>query len=182
MSIFPSRGKTALVVIDMQNGVLEGVIHRELVLTNINTLFSRARIAGNPVIWVQHSNEEMPLGSEGWKYAAELSPLASEPLVHKLYGDSFEDTDLEKVLSENGVNRLIVTGAESGACVRSTVHGAFTRGYDVTLVSDAHTTGDLTAWGAPAPEVIIQYLNLYWKYQQAPDRVADVLATQAVTF
>ena len=81
----------------------------------------------------------------------ELSRGDSEPLVHKNYGDSFEATELESLLAEREVGRLIVTGAESDACIRSTLHGAFTRGYDVTLVGDAHTTSDKTAVGSTAP-------------------------------
>jgi nicotinamidase-related amidase len=54
----------------------------------------------------------------------------SEPLVHKKYGDSFESTDLEPLLAERGVGRLIVMGAQTDACIRSTIHGAFTRGYE----------------------------------------------------
>ena len=88
-----------------------------------------------------------------------------EPVVHKRYGDSFEDTTLEEELASRGVGRLIVTGAQTDACVRSTLHGAFTRGYDTTLVSDAHTTEDLTEWGAPPLEQVIAHTNLYWSWQ-----------------
>ncbi|MDO5743784.1 MAG: isochorismatase family protein, partial [Micrococcaceae bacterium] len=92
------------------------------------------------------------------------------------------DTTLEEVLATAGVGRLVVSGAESDACVRSTVHGAFTRGYDVTLVSDAHTTSDMTQWGAPAPEVAISHINLYWQFQGAPGRTAAVTTTAEVAF
>ena len=102
--------------------------------------------------------------------------------MQKRYGDSFEATDLESVLAERGVGRLIVTGAESDACIRSTLHGAFTRGYDVTLVGDAHTTGDQTEWGAPPPEQVIAHTNLYWNYHSAPGRTAGTVSTADVTF
>ncbi len=71
-------------------------------------------------------------------------------MVHKSFGDSFEDTNLEQVLAQAGVGRLFVTGAQTDECIRSTIHGAFVRGYDVTLVGDAHTTEDLTEYGAPS--------------------------------
>ena len=83
---------------------------------------------------------------------AELKPDDAEPLVEKNYGDAFEDTNLEKVLSGLGVGRLVVAGAQTDACIRSTLHGAFARGYDATLVSDAHTTEDQSSWGAPPPD------------------------------
>ena len=95
------------------------------------------------MIWVQHTDDELPQGSETWQYVPELVRMDSEPLVHKSYGDSFEDTDLEERLAERGVGRLVVTGAQTDACIRSTLHGAFVRGYDVTLVKDAHTMVDL---------------------------------------
>ncbi|ANI41831.1 isochorismatase family protein [Mycolicibacterium vaccae] len=72
------------------------------------------------------------------------------------------------------MGRLVVTGAETDACVRSTLHGAFTRGYDVALVGDAHTAGDMTQWGAPPVESVIAHTNLYWSHQAAPGRTAEV--------
>jgi hypothetical protein len=86
------------------------------------------------------------------------------------------------VLAERGVGRLIVTGAQSDACIRSTLHGAFVRGYDATLVADAHTTEDLTEWGAPPPEQVIAHTNLYWRHQTAPGRTAGTVATNDVDF
>ena len=112
----------------------------------------------------------------------ELSPEAEEPRVEKNYGDSFEATTLEAVLSDLGVGRLVVVGAQTDACVRSTLHGAFVRGYDTTLVSDAHTTEDQTEWGAPPPEQVIAHTNLYWKYQTAPGRTAGTVETKDVDF
>jgi hypothetical protein len=119
------------------------------------------------VVWVQHSDDEFPRGTESRQIVPELVPSESEPLVEKNYGDSFEDTSLEDVLSKLGVGRLVVVGAETDACVRSTLHGAFVRGYDATLVSDAHTTGDKSQWGAPPPEQVISHTNLYWNFQSA---------------
>jgi hypothetical protein len=111
-----------------------------------------------------------------------LKPDSAEPLVEKSYGDSFEDTTLETVLSDLQVGRLVVAGAETDACIRSTLHGAFTRGYDATLVSDAHTTGDRTQWGAPPPDQVIAHTNLYWTYQTAPGRTAGTVKTKDVDF
>src|ERR1700756_2774956 len=103
-------------------------------------------------------------------------------LVEKNYGDSFEDTTLETVLSSLGVGRLVVVGAQTDACIRSTLHGALVRGYDATLVSDAHYTEDQTAWGAPPPDQVIAHTNLYWTYQAAPGRTAGTVETNAVDF
>jgi nicotinamidase-related amidase len=124
----------------------------------------------------------MPKASDDWQYVPELVRQESEPLVHKTYADSFEDTDLEDVLARARVGRLVVTGAQTDECIRSTIHGAVTRGYDVTLVADAHTTGDQSEWGAPTPDKVIAHTNLYWQYHRAPGRTAAVAATKDVTF
>ena len=112
----------------------------------------------------------------------ELVRRDSEPLVHKLYGDSFEETELEALLAERAVGRLVVTGAQTDACIRSTLHGAIVRGYDVTLVGDAHTTEDLTEDGAPPPAQVIAHANLYWRWQSAPGRRGETVTTADVSF
>ncbi|QTZ95723.1 isochorismatase family protein [Streptomyces auratus] len=182
MTILENRPNTALLVVDVQKGVVEGAHQRDVVVANVAGLVERARREGVPVVWVQHSDEELTRGSDGWRIVPELTPEDAEPLVEKSYGDSFEDTTLETVLSGLGVGRLVVAGAETDACIRSTLHGAFTRGYDATLVSDAHTTGDKTAWGAPPPDQVIAHANLYWTYQTAPGRTAGAVETKDVVF
>ena len=111
-----------------------------------------------------------------------MSPDSGEPLVDKRYPDSFEETTLESVLADLAVGRLVVVGAQTDECVRSTLHGALVRGYDATLVSDAHTTEDQTEWGAPPPDQVIAHTNLYWKYQTAPGRTAGTVETKDVDF
>jgi nicotinamidase-related amidase len=182
MTTLPNRPNTALVVIDMQNGVVGGAARRDQVVANIGALVDRARAEQVPVVWVQHHSDDLARGTDEWRLIPELAPAADEPLVEKEYGDSFEDTNLEGVLADLGVGRLLVTGAQSDACVRSTLHGAFVRGYDTTLVSDAHTTEDLTEWGAPPPEQVIDHTNLYWRFQTAPGRTAGTVATAEVDF
>ena len=168
MSTLADLPNTALLVVDVQNAALERAHERDVVVANVGTLVERARREGVPVVWVQHSDEQLARGSDGWKIVSELTPEDAEPLVEKNYGDSFEDTTLETVLSGLGVGRLVVVGAQTDWCVRSTLHGALARGYDATLVSDAHTAEDQTEWGAPPPDKVIAHMNLYWTYQSAP--------------
>lgn len=182
MTTLRDRPNSALVVIDVQNAVVADAHRRDEVIANINALVDKARARQVPVIWVQHSDDEMPQDSDGWQYVPELKREDSEPLVHKSYGDSFEDTILEKELEQRGVGRLVVTGAQSDACIRATIHGAFTRGYDTVLVSDAHTTEDLTAYGLPSPDKVIAHTNMYWTWQAAPGRTASVVETAEVDF
>ena len=181
MTTLQDRPRTALMVIDVQNGVVTGAHERDAVVANIGALVDRARQQQVPVVWVQHSDEGMARDSDGWQVVPELRRLESEALVHKKFGDSFEDTDLEDVLARERVGRLVVTGAQTDACIRSTIHGAFARGYDVTLVGDAHTTEDQSEWGAPPPDQVIAHTNLYWQYQAAPGRTAGVASTEDVS-
>jgi nicotinamidase-related amidase len=182
VSTLKDRPNTALIVIDVQNGVVAGAHERDSVVANVAGLVEKARGEEIPVVWIQHSDEGLVRGSDEWKLVPELRADAAEPLVEKNYGDSFEDTNLESVLSELGVGRLFVTGAQTDACIRSTLHGAFVRGYDTILVSDAHTTEDQSEWGAPSPDKVIAHTNLYWTYQTAPGRTAGTVEAKDVDF
>jgi nicotinamidase-related amidase len=182
MTTLQNRPNTALLVIDVQAGVVAGNHARDAVVANVATLVDKAREQDVPVVWVQHNDDGLARGSDEWQLVPELKRDDAEPLVDKSYGDSFEDTNLEDVLSDLSVGRLIVAGAQTDQCVRSTLHGALARGYDATLVSDAHTTEDLSAWGAPPPDMVIAHTNLYWKHQTAPGRTAGTVETQDVDF
>jgi nicotinamidase-related amidase len=182
MTTLDNRPNAALLVIDVQNGVVGEAYERDKVVANIGTLVEKARSAGVEVVWVQHNSEELAEGSEPWRYVPELVRRDGEPLVQKAYGDSFEATELESVLAERGVGRLFVSGAQTDECIRSTLHGAITRGYDATLVGDAHTTEDLSSYGAPTPDKVIAHTNLYWKYHTAPGRTAGTVSTDELDF
>lgn len=182
MTTLANRPNTALLVIDVQNGAVAGAHERDAVVANIAGLVDRAREEDVPVVWVQHDDEGLPHGSDAWQFVPELVPGEREPLVEKRYGDSFEDTTLESVLADLAVGRLVVVGAQTDMCIRSTLHGAFVRGYDATLVSDAHTTEDLTEWGAPPPGQVIAHTNMYWGDQRAPGREAGTVETSQVEF
>jgi nicotinamidase-related amidase len=182
MTTLSGRPNTALLVVDVQNGPVVGSHEHKAVVANVRSLVGKARERGVPVVWVQHNDDNLVRGTEEWQIVPELRPDESEPLVEKSYGDSFEDTELENVLAELGVGRLIVAGTQTDACIRSTLHGAFARGYDATLVSDAHTTEDLSAWGAPPPGQVIAHTNLYWGDQTAPGRTAGTVETKDVDF
>ena len=182
MTTLENRPNTALLVLDVQKGVVEGAHKRDAVLANIGSLVEKARRERVPVVWVQHSDERLAKGSDDWRIVPELTPGDGEPLVQKSYSDAFEDAHHETVLSDLQAGRLVVVGAQTDECIRSTLHGALVRGYDATLVSDAHTTEDLTAWGAPPPEQVIAHTNLYWSNQTAPGRTAGTVEAKGVDF
>jgi len=176
------RPNTALLVVDVQTGVVAGAHARDAVVANIAHLVDKARSEQVPVVWVQHADGHLEHGSADWQIVAELAPAGTEPLVAKGYGDSFEGTTLETVLAELAVGRLVVVGAQTDSCIRATLHSALVRGYDALLVGDAHTTEDQTAWGAPPPEQVIAHTNLYWRYESAPGRTAGTVETRDVDF
>jgi nicotinamidase-related amidase len=182
MTSLQDRPNSALVIVDVQNAVVDGAHRRDEVIANINVLVDKARAEQVPVIWVQHSSDELVEHTDGWQYVPELQRLESEPVVDKHYGDSFEATTLEAELAERGVGRVVVSGAQTDACVRATLHGAFVRGYDTVLVGDAHTTEDLSDYGLPSPDKVIAHTNLYWTWQAGPGRTATVVDTADVSF
>jgi len=182
MTTLEGRPNTALIVIDAQRSILAAAADREGMVANIGGLLGKARAGGVPVIWIQHSDDGLPLGSAGWQLVPELRRQDGDPLVHKNYGDSFEATDLAEILAGSRVGRLVVAGAQTDACIRATIHGAFTRGYDVTLVSDGHTTNDRSEYGGPPAGQVIALTNLYWSYQAAPGRTAEVVTAAEVSF
>jgi len=182
MTTLPNRPNTALLVVDVQNGVVRTAYERDAIMANIARVVEKARAERVPVLWVQHTDGNLKRGSEPWQIVPELVPAQGEMKIEKQYGDSFEATVLEATLDKLAVGRLVVVGAQTDACIRGTLHGAFVRGYDVTLVSDAHTTEDHTAYGAQPPDKVIAHTNLYWKYEEAPGRMAGTAETSAVAF
>src|ERR1700736_4627362 len=108
MSTLENRPNTALLVVDVQNGVVEGAPERDTVVANVGSLVEKARREQVPVVWVQHSDAQLAKGSDDWRIVPELTPGDAEPLVEKIYGDSFEATTLETVLSGPVVGRLLL--------------------------------------------------------------------------
>ena len=140
----PAR-ETALVVIDMQTILFDPEpAEAEAVIARINGLASRARAAGVPVVWVQHETAtgDLVADSPGWQLHAGLVTQDGDVFVRKNMSDAFLRTDLHALLSDRGVRHVTVCGYSSEFCVDSTVRGAASRGYAVTLASDAHTSHD----------------------------------------
>ncbi|MGB8651611.1 MAG: isochorismatase family protein, partial [Mycobacteriales bacterium] len=72
MTTLENRPGTALLVIDVQVGVVAEALDRDGVVANIARLVDKARTAGTPVVWVQHTSDELPSGSPQWQYVPEL--------------------------------------------------------------------------------------------------------------
>ena len=176
MTTLSNRPNKALVVIDVQNGVVWDAYDRDRIVGNIASLVASARANNVPVVWVQHSDEEMPIGGEYWQLVPELIPVDGEARVEKLYRNSFEATTLEDSLAKLGAGELIICGSQTNNCVRHTIHGALDRGYDVTLVEDAHTTSDFE-WdhGVISALSIIDDQNANCRGLSLPGRNCDIV-------
>ena len=183
MSKFSDRTKSALLVIDVQVGVVGEAFERDSKVANMSQAIDKARAASIPVIWVQHSDEGLVLESADWENVPELEPLPSEPKVRKIYRSSFEDTNLEEILTELGVSHLYVCGAETNNCVRHTSHTALEKGYDVTLISDAHTTTGFEWDGyiVDAARVIDEQNTNFMGYS-LPGRTAQAVSVTELSF
>lgn len=182
MSTLTGRDQTALLVVDVQNDVVGNAWHRDEVVTRIADLVDRARAAGVPVVWVQHNDPGMPIGSPEWQFVDALVPAQDEPRIDKQFGDSFADTNLESVFAELNIGTVVLCGAQTDACITATMYGAVHRGYDVTLVADAHTTDDTEFQGQALPaELLIGHLVRTATYSALPGvsltaRTADSLS------
>ena len=168
-------------VIDVQNDVVANAHQRDAVVGTIADLVARARGQSVPVIWVQHADEELVEGTPGWEIVPELVVADGEHVVHKHHRDSFDGTTLAHELERLGVERLVVTGAQTDFCVRWTLHGAQSRGFETVLVGDGHTTDDGDD-AVPTAAQLIEHTNRYWKNQSSAGRTHDVAVAADIRF
>jgi nicotinamidase-related amidase len=153
--------KTAVLVIDVQQGLCEGtdkVFDCEGVISRINRVTRKARTAGAPVIFIQHESKAgyLEYGTAAWQLAVGLEVATSDLRIRKTTPDSFLRTDLEGMLRERGVERLAICGMHTEFCVDTTTRRALALGYPVILVSDAHTSAGNAAL---APQQVIAHHN-----------------------
>ena len=136
---------SALLVIDVQIGLVSGAYREIEVLQAINTVMARMRAGQGRIVFIQHCHTTykplMP-DSPGWALHPSLDTGEGDLFIRKTASDAFYETSLDSMLQDNGINHLVVTGLQSEYCVDTTCRCALSKSYDVTLVSDAHTTGD----------------------------------------
>jgi nicotinamidase-related amidase len=183
MSKFTDRSSSALLVVDVQVGVMADAYERDTKIANIRLAIDKARASSVPIVWIQHSDEELVLESAEWQIVPELEPLPTDSLVRKTFRSSFEETNLEDVLSGLGVSHLYVCGAETNNCVRHTAHAALEKGYDLTLLADAHTTTGFE-WGGYIVEAarVIDEQNTNFMDYALPGRTARAIPVAEVAF
>lgn len=184
MATIREGDKAALVVVDVQVGVMGDAWDAPRVIGNVARAVERARAENVPVLWVQHADEEMPADSPQWQWVPELVPAEGEPRIHKQFNSSFEQTSLQEELAALGVSHIVLAGAATNWCIRATAYGALDRGYDLTLVSDAHTTGTIQFESGAAIEAtdIVKELNIAMKWLSYPGRTNGTARAESVNF
>ncbi|MDP3821320.1 MAG: isochorismatase family protein [Burkholderiales bacterium] len=173
-----------LMVVDVQVGVLRDAWDADRVIGNVARTVERARASGTPVLWVQHADDELAHGSPEWQWVPELVPAKGEPLIHKHFNSSFEQTTLEAELAALGATHITLAGAASNWCIRATAYGALERGYDLTLVKDAHTTASMEPGDGVriAATNVIQELNIAMTWLSYPGRTNGTAGAAEVDF
>jgi nicotinamidase-related amidase len=184
MATVRDGSKAAVLVVDVQAGVMEGAWDADRIVSNVAQVVQRARSQQVPVVWVQHSDDELVRGSDAWSLVPELVPDEGEPVVHKSYNSAFEATGLEEELDRLGASHVVLAGAATNWCIRATAYGALDRGYDLTLVRDAHTTETMELDDGTKVEAssIIDDLNTCMTWVEYPGRSSATASAADVDF
>lgn len=184
MATIRNGNKSVLLVVDVQVDVVKNGWEAPRVIANVALAAERARARGVPVLWVQHESEDMPYDSPGWQWVPELVPAAGEVRLFKKYASSFEETSLERELGRLDASHIVLAGAQSNWCIRAAAYGALERGYDLTLVADAHTTDDIQREDGSVIEArgIVDDLNLAMTWLAYPGRKTRIAKAAELEF
>ena len=184
MATVRKGNKGVLLIVDVQVGVMSGAWEASRTIKNVSRAVERARAHGVPVIWVQHSDEELSYGSAEWQLPSDLVPVEEELRIHKQFNSAFEQTPLEQELADLGATHIVLAGAATNWCIRATAYGALERGYDLTLVKDAHTTGTMKSEDGTRIEaaIVIHDLNTVMAWVSYPGRTSGTATADEVDF
>ena len=184
MATIREGNQGVLLVVDVQVGVMKAAWEAPRVIGNVARVVERARGQGVPVVWVQHASHELVRGSDAWQWVPELAPAVGEPLIHKGFNSSFEQTGLDDELARLGATHIALAGAMTNWCIRATAYGALERGYDVTLVKDAHTTETLDLGYGTQLEAasVVRDLNIAMTWLSYPGRTNGAATAEAIDF
>ncbi len=181
---------TALLVVDVQHGNTAEAYDRDGVVDRIAGLIGRAKAADVPVVWIQHEAGPFVPGSDPWQIVEAVRPGDDEAVIGKQHLDAFAETTLRAHLDGLGVTALVVCGAATDACIRTTTMRALVEGYDTTLVADGHTT-DEGPWELPLPNgemvpvgarEMIAYTNFFIEDTTYPGVVTAVTPAAEISF
>jgi nicotinamidase-related amidase len=184
MAAIREGNKVVLLVVDVQVGVMRNAWDAPRIIKNIGSAVGKARSLSVPVIWVQHSDAELVYNSPDWKLVPELLPAEGEMQIYKQFNSSFEQTPLEEILARLGATHIVLVGAATNWCIRATAYGALDRGYDLTLIKDAHTTETIELEDGIRIEAadIIRELNIAMTWLSYPGRTNSTASVDDIDF
>ena len=172
---------SALLVVDVQNAVVEGIPGRDALVATIAGLVEGARANDRRVVWVRHTGTGLDTGTDPWQIVPELQPRDDEPIVDKRHRSAFGDTGLGDLLRGYGVGRVVLVGAQTAFCVDMAGKHALAEGFDVTWVSDGHGNGDQETADGLVPDAAVRaLLNRTWSSMRHPGRTVEVVAGDQV--
>ena len=176
--------RQVLLVVDFQVDVVKDAWDVPRITAKVAHAVARARAQGAHIIWVQHESARMPYDSPGWQLVPELVPASGETRLFKKYSSSFEQTPLDKALAHLGATHVVLAGAQTNWCIRAAAYAALERGYDLTLVADAHTTRPIVREDGRVVEAsgIVDDLNLAMTGLNYPGRRTRAVAADALDF
>jgi len=156
--------RDALVVVDMQVGLLDGLPKHDLtdVVRRINAVAAFVRGQGGTVVWIRHcgkAGDGFARHEPGWAFLPELDRQPADLEIEKTLNDSFAGTALHETLQRLAAERVVIAGWATDSCVDSTLRSAVSHDYHVVAVSDAHTLSDRPHLEAPA---VIRHHNWVW--------------------
>jgi len=184
MAVIREGDKTALVIVDMQVDVIDSAWHEALIIENTRRAVEKARKRDIPVIWIQHESKSKPHGSPGWQIVPELTPHPDEISLDKHSNSAFEKSTLEETLARFGITHIVLAGVLTNWCIQSTAYAALDRGYDLTVLRDAHTTEDFDFDNGESISAanIIESFNIIIGAVRYPGRVNRVISIDELEF
>ncbi len=184
MSTIRSGWQPVLLIVDVQVGVMAQAWQAERVVANVKSAVARAREQMVPVVWVQHESDDLPRDSAAWQWVPGLTPADGEARIDKRHQSAFEATPLDDTLARVGATHLVLAGAATNWCIRATAYAALDRGYDLTLVKDAHTTEhiDLDDGTHIDASGIVAELNVVMTWLDYPGRRNTTVSADALEF
>ncbi len=145
--------KTALLVIDVQMALFSRptpIYKADDLIRNINSLVDMFQLSNALVVYIQHSNNKILIkDSDGWQFHPDLNIKEANPIIHKIHGNAFKETNLKQVLESRGIEDIVITGLVTQGCVKATSIGGKELGYRVILVEDGHSN-----YSKEAPKLI----------------------------
>jgi nicotinamidase-related amidase len=148
---------TALIVIDVQESFRQrpnwSAVNHPDIADRVNRLIRASRNRGDLVVWVLHTEPGTggvfdPVAGHV-RLIEGLEPVEGEPILTKTSHNAFTTTNLQQILTQQGIREVVISGIRTEQCCETTTRVASDLGYDVVFVTEATATTPLPHWDAP---------------------------------